>query len=102
MSSDIGLGVVGIPNAGGMSKKPPHLIEMTEGKSKVYFLSTDRPELQGNFVQVKGSFVSSDQIKELEADAVGFVSQVPKENIYDMLLPTHRILSIKNLAFKAK
>ena len=102
MSSDIGLGVVGIPNVGGMSKKPPHLIELSEGKSKIYFLSLDKPELLLGFIQVKGYFMEAEESKVVQQDVMGCISQVPKESIFEMLLPSHRVLSIKNLAFKAK
>lgn len=102
MSSDIGLSVVGIPNVGGVSKKPPHLVEMTEGKNKIYFLSLDKPELLLGFIQVKGCFVSSTEIEVALKDIVTFITQISKENIFEMLLPSHRVLSIKNLLFKAK
>jgi hypothetical protein len=102
MSSDIGLGVVGIPNAGGMSKKPPHLIELTESKKTTTFVSLDRPEFFHEFIQVKGIYISSAKVAELEKDVMTFVSQISKDDICDMMFPTHRVLSIKNLAFKAK
>jgi hypothetical protein len=102
MSSDIGLGVVGVPNVGGVSKKPPHLVELMEGKNKNYFLALDKPELLLGFIQVKGTFLSSTEVERALKDISAFVTQVPKENIFEMLLPSHRVLSIKNLLFKAK
>jgi hypothetical protein len=102
MSSDIGLGIVGIPNVGGVSKKPPHLVELVEGKIKSYFLSLDKPEILLGFIQVKGCFLSATEIEKALTDISTFVTQIPKENIFDMMLPTHRVLTIKNLLFKAK
>lgn len=102
MSSDIGLGVVGIPNVGGVSKKPPHLVELMEGKTKNYFLAQDKPELLLGFIQVKGCFLSLIEVEVALKDINAFVAQISKENIFEMLLPSHRVLSIKNLLFKAK
>jgi len=102
MSTDIAIRTtVSLPNAGGLSKKPPYLIELSESKKKPYFLSLDRPEFQGNFVQVKGVYIDSSKLEELERDAITFASQIAKENICDMIFPIHRILSIKNVAYKA-
>ena len=102
MSNDIGIGPVGLPNVGGLARKPPHLLELVEGKTKSYFLSFDKPEFTPNFVQVKGVLLES--LKEMvdAKDLVDYINSIPKDTIVEYYLPIHRILSIKNVTFKAK
>ena len=102
MSTDIAIGPVGLPNVGGLIKKPPHLVELTEGKTKINFLSLDRPDLLSDYIQVRGCMVDSKDLEALSKDLVNFVSSIPKDSIVECLYPSHRVLSIKNLYFKAK
>lgn len=95
-NSDLAVGVVGLPNVGALLKKPTYLVTLTEGEGKnkkeVFFLSIDRPELMNaGFIQTKGAFVDS-------ADA----TEVIKDAVVEIIFPSHRIVSIKNLVFKQK
>jgi hypothetical protein len=95
-NSDLAVGVVGLPNVGALLKKPTYLVTLTEGEGKnrkeVFFLSIDRPELvAGGFIQTKGAFVDSAEVTDVVKDAVA-----------EMIFPSHRLVSIKNLVFKQK
>lgn len=102
MSNDIAIGPVGLPNIGALIKKPPHLVELTEGKTKINFLSLDKPELLSDYIQVKGRVISSTEMESVSKDLVAFINSIHKDTIEECLFPSHRVLSIKNLAFKAK
>jgi hypothetical protein len=102
MSTDIAIGPVGLPNVGGFIKKPPHLIELTEGKTKINFFSFDRPDFHNDYIQVRGCVISPSEVESLSKDLASFMNAIPKDSVVECLYPTHRVLSIKNLYFKAK
>lgn len=90
--SDFAVGVVGLPSVGALLKKPTYLVTLTEGKKEIFFLSIDRPEfVNSGFIQTKGAFVDS-------ADTTEFT----KDSVVEIIFPSHRIVSIKNLVFKQK
>ena len=101
---DFVVSVTGIPNVGYVSKKPCYLISLEDvkGKSKVvnYFISIDKPDFQTNFVQAKG-FYSDLEEDEILKKFGEIVVNTPKENIVDMMFPSHRIYSIRSLVFNA-
>lgn len=97
---DIAINPVGAPNIAALTKKPPHLVSVADGKLKQLFLSLDKPELLDGFIQVKGFFVSESDSPNKEY--VSLLSSTPKESYVEILLPIHRVLCIQNLMFKAK
>ena len=101
---DFLVGSVGIPSVGHVSKKPCYLITLVDpsGKGTIVsrFISFDKPDLQNGFIQVKGIFSDLGDDKIVK----GFgeiVASAPKESILDMLLPWHRVHSIRSLVFNA-
>lgn len=102
MSTDIGLGIVGIPNVGAITKKPLHLIVLVKGKQEEHFLSLDKPELLTGFIQVKGFFCDAVKESDGTVDFNTLTASTPIDKIVELMLPTHRVVSVKNLAFKAK
>lgn len=100
MSNDIALGPVGLPNVGGVPRKPLHLVSLSKGKTEELFISLDRPELLSGFILCKGIYVNKPELEKIEQNT--FSVEGIKELIVEILLPIHRVLSIKNLAFKAK
>ena len=104
MSKDFVIGVTGTPTVSNVLKKPSYLItlEAPKGKSKIisYFITIDKPDLQVNFIQAKGFYseLDEDDIVNRFAD---IVRDTAKENIMEMMFPTHRIFSIRSLVFNA-
>ena len=84
-------------------KKPPYLISLSKSGAKAgteKFISLDKPELLNGFIQVKGFF--SDETEEhIVKGFVEIVSNTPKDKILEMMLPHHRVISIRSLVFNA-
>jgi len=101
---DYGVSVTGIPQVGQISRKPCYLVTLTTGKVKgkefVSFISLDKPDLQPNFILVKGIFSDSDE-EEITKRFGEIVASTPKEAIVDMMFPAHRVHSVKSLVFNA-
>lgn len=99
---DFTIGVTGAPNVGQISKKPCYLVVLLGGTKKGgnNFISLDKPELLTDFIQVKGFFSDSSE-DEISKKFVEIVANTPKENIVDMMFPSHRVFSIKSLVFNA-
>lgn len=101
---DFAVGVTAVlPTAGALAKKPPHLIYLLDSKGKLSekFLSLDKPEFLNGFIQIKGIYteVPDDEINKNFFD---LLTNSPKELIYEMIFPWHRVAAVKNLVFKAK
>jgi hypothetical protein len=98
---DFAVGTVGIPSVGAISKKPFYLVVLsTSGKKMEHFLSIDKPDVINGFIQAKGFYtdLSEDELVEGIFDVV---ASTPKEHYLDMMLPWHRVQSIRNLSFNA-
>lgn len=93
-----------LPTVGTLNKKPAHLIFLTDNKSKVIekFLSLDRPEIQDGFIQVKGLYVNNEDDNKIYQSFFDILASTPKDSIVELMIPIHRISSIRNLVFKAK
>lgn len=96
-------GYIPIPAPGVISKKPPHLVTVAStGKGRpTLFVSLDRPELLTGFIQVKGFYTSLPE-EEVIGNYVEVISSTSKDNIIDLLLPTHMVLCIRNIVFNAQ
>lgn len=102
--NDIALGPVGLPAFNNTIKKPPHLILIsgsTKNSKEICFISTDRPDISGHFVQAKGFFVDKDK-EEISKNFLQILTDQSKDSYEEIMFPPHRILHIKNLIFKAK
>lgn len=101
---DFGVSITGIPQVGQVSKKPCYLVALAslEGKTKasIHFIAIDKPDLQTNFILVKGIYsdLSEDEIAKRFSEVL---AGTPKEAIVDMMFPSHRIHSIRSLVFNA-
>jgi hypothetical protein len=98
---DFAIGTVGIPSVGSKPTKPFYLVVLsTSGKKVEHFISIDKPDLLQGFIQAKGFYsdLSEDELSEGIADVV---TSTPKEHYLDILLPAHRVQSIRNLSFNA-
>jgi hypothetical protein len=103
---DYAISSVGLPQVGKVANKPRYLIQMNalnttkNTKTLVNFIAMDRPDLQMGFIAVKG--VYSDETEEdISAQFNDIIAATPKESILDLLLPTHRVHSIRSLVFNA-
>jgi hypothetical protein len=101
---DFMIGTVGLPTINNITKKPCYLVELLDnmGKQpkKIYFLSLDKPETLNGFIQVKGIY-SSLLEEELVKKFGEILSVTPKEQILELMIPWHRVYSIRSLVFNA-
>lgn len=102
---DIAIGITGLPQIGAINKKPPHLIILEDEKKKgatKKFITTDKPDIGATgFVQAKG-FYSDASEETIVVDFAALLSSTSKDEYVEMMFPHHRIVSIRNLIFKAK
>jgi len=103
---DFVIGITSAPSVGAMPKKPCYLVTLDPpvgaSKSNKYlrFIAMDKPDLLGNFVQVKGIFCDLSE-DEILSKFVDVLTSTPKESIIDIMFPVHKICSIRNLVFNA-
>jgi hypothetical protein len=86
-------------------KKPPFLITLDDGvtgkvRNFQRFISLDKPQSENGFVQVKGIFCDKSE-DEIIKSFSEILTSCPKELILEMMLPLHRIHSIRSLVFNA-
>lgn len=96
-----------VPNGSVITSKPSYLITLENnlGKTKAlrYFITLDRPELLNGFVQVKGIFVDSAVSEDdIISKFSSLLTNSAKDLFLEVLLPWHKICSIRSLVFKAK
>jgi len=96
-----------VPNGSVITTKPSYLITLENnlGKTKSlrYFITLDRPELLNGFVQVKGIFVDNNVLEEeIISKFSSILTNSAKDLFLEVLLPWHKICSIRSLVFKAK
>jgi hypothetical protein len=98
---DIAIAFTSAPQAGTLTKKPPHLILLDMGgKTPKKFITTDKPDLGTHgFVQAKGLF-SDESENAIISNFADLLSR--REEIVEMMFPNDRVFSIRNLVFKAK
>ena len=106
MSDDILIGVTGVvPTGGSISKKPSYLItlEGIDGKAKSIkkFITLDKPELLNGFLQAKG-FYSELPEDEIIKNYSSILTSTERDLILEMMMPWHKICSVRSLVFKAK
>lgn len=103
MSSDISLSPVNTPNRQQVSNKPCHLIvfeDVSKGKVKK-FVTLDRPDNHGQFVQAKG-ILTDLKDDEIQASYQEVLTSASKDSILELMIPTSRVFYIRSLVFKAK
>jgi hypothetical protein len=101
---DFAISVTAAPPVGHISKKPCYLITLEEssgkGKSIIRFIAIDKPAFETTFIQVKGvySLLGEEEITKRFSE---IIASTPKEEIVDMMFPSHRVHSIRSLVFNA-
>lgn len=96
-----------VPDGSVISAKPCYLVTMTEksgvGKNiqQRRFVAIDLPIMVPSHIQTKGFY--TDVIEdEIILNFKTIVQGMQKENIIELYLPWHSIISIRSLVFKAK
>ncbi len=96
----------GLPAGSIISKKPHYLIMLdggttAKGKNSVQlFVAIDKPDLLQGFVQVKGFYCDASK-DDIIANFTELSRTVAKEELVEVLLPSHRIHEIRSLVFSA-
>jgi len=87
-----------------LNKKPLYLVSLVDSTAKkptiTYFISLDKPDLQNGFIAVKGFFCDMTE-EEIVESFTDIFTNTPKEDILDLMLPSHRVYCIRNLVFNA-
>jgi hypothetical protein len=106
MSSDIAISVSNrVPSGSPITNKPSYLIalEPDTGKTKKYFITLEKPELLNGFVQAKGLFAEKGMTEDkIITSFVEILTSADKVLFLEVLLPWHKICSIRSLVFRAK
>ena len=97
---DFAVGVATLPPVGHLNKKPSYLITL-DSKPVKRFITTDKPEIQNGFVQVKGIY-SEENEDDIAQKFSDLLTNSPKELILEVMFPLHKIASIRSLVFRAK
>ena len=89
-----------------ISRKPTYLVvlDVIPGgtkKTEKKFIATEKPDLLDGFIQVKGIFTDSSE-DEISKNFTDILTNSSKELFIEVMLPWHRICSIRNLVFRAK
>lgn len=101
---DIAINITSGPLATGvLGKKPAYLVTLqSETKNKyVKFITIDKPDLLNGFIYVKGFYCDLDE-DEIVKKYTEMLTAISKDLILEMMLPWHKICSIRSLVFKAK
>jgi hypothetical protein len=106
MSNDVVVNPVAfVPTGPGVKVQYPHLIKLRDvvGSKVIYsvFLTTEQPNIENNYVKVKGVFLDGDDTGLL-SKLNEIMGNINKSDIVEVVLPWNRIDHIKNLLFKAK
>jgi hypothetical protein len=115
-NNDLVINSVATPNNVAIMKKPIYLISLenkvtnnTTAKKKnsssgdnfiEYFICFDKPEIDKNFIQVKGFFTNQKE-EVIVSSFTDIINSTSKEMYLDIIFPSHRIISIRSLVFNA-
>jgi hypothetical protein len=97
----------GLPQGSAISKKPCYLVTLDgvskSGKSVVArFIAVDKPDFNNAaFAQVKGFYTDSTE-EEVVVNFLDIIRDTPKDQIMEVMFPTHKIHSIRSLVFSAE
>lgn len=103
MSNDFAVGATSaIPQVGGLNKKPNYLITLNEPNKKnfSYFITIDKPDLLQGLIQTKGIYSEFNE-DHIINNLNEVLTNIKKELILEVMLPWHRIHSIRSLVFNA-
>lgn len=112
-NNDLVINSVATPNNVAIIKKPIYLISLdkktvlnSSAKKKdndnliEYFICFDKPEIDKNFISVKGFFTN--QKEEVIVNTfIDIINSTSKEMYLEIIFPAHRIISIRSLVFNA-
>lgn len=96
-----------VPDGSVISAKPCYLVTLTEkvvkGKSEQQrrFISLDKPDMQPAFIHTKGFYTDAKE-DEVVQNFRSLVQDTNKDQVLELYLPWHSIVSIRSLVFKAK
>jgi hypothetical protein len=108
MSTDIAINMSNrVPAGSPIMNKPSYLItvEQNVGKSKIFrfFITLDKPELLNGFVQAKGLYADNNMTEDKIITSFSeILTSAEKELFLEVMLPWHKIVSIRSLVFRAK
>lgn len=103
---DFAVNAVGGPGAFGgspITKKPSYLVVLEPSNTKQkaqYFITLDKPDLLQGFIQVKGVYLD-DKEEDIINNVSDILTSIKKELVLEVMLPWHRIRSIRSLVFNA-
>lgn len=105
MSTDIAISPAGLLNRPVQSNKPSYLLTYEDGsgaKNKLKRIITlDKPETNAAYVHLKGVMTDLSE-EEIISSYQEVLTSSPKESIIEVMVPWHRIYSVRSLVFKAK
>lgn len=96
-----------VPDGTVISAKPCYLLTLTEktGSGKTLqqrrFITLELPAMQTSFVQTKGFYTEATE-EEVILNFRTIIQMTEKDQMLELYLPWHSILSIRSLVFKAK
>jgi hypothetical protein len=105
MSVDIAVNPVALINRPVQSNKPCYLLTYEDGavaKNKIKRIITiDKPETNSSYVHLKGVMTELTE-EEVISSYQEVLTTAPKELIIELMVPWHRVFSLRSLVFKAK
>jgi hypothetical protein len=105
MNTDISINPVALINKPVQFNKPSYLLTYEDGavaKNKVKRIVTiDKPETNSSYVHLKGVMTELSE-EEIISSYQEVLTSAPKELIIEVMVPWHRVFSLRSLVFKAK
>ena len=105
MSVDISVNPVALINKPTQSNKPCYLLTYEDGavaKNKVKRIITiDKPETNASYIHLKGVMTDLPE-EEVISSYQEVLTSAPRELIIEVMVPWHRVFSLRSLVFKAK
>jgi hypothetical protein len=85
--------------------KPSYLVILKDDSIQIkkmkYFISIDKPDFLNGFISVKGIYANFSE-KEIILNFNDMLTNSKKDLLLEVMFPWHRIISIRNLTFRAK
>jgi hypothetical protein len=100
MPHDIAVGTANLPTVAPSIKRPAYLIILVDAKKETFFIATDRPAFETGFVLVRGIYSDLTEDEIIKRFSEILVS-APKDSVLEIMLPAHRVKSIRSLVFNA-
>jgi hypothetical protein len=100
MPHDIAVGTANLPTVAPTIKRPAYLVILVDSKKETFFIATDRPGFENSFITVRGIYsdLTEDEIVKKFSE---ILVNAPKDSVLELMLPAHRVKSIRSLVFNA-